>query len=211
MDAGANRLQAAQQIQVVRERQIGMQAVDHVDFGEWLARALAQLVEHLLERHQVRVGIARLEARKRAEQARRHADVGGFEAQIEVVVRQRAVAPLALAIGKPAQGVQIRRFKQPHAVVERQALTRIKFVGDAGKAGRGQSRTHAIILSRILCRLTDSPGGPREVGANPTRCRHCQRGVGVFSLLVRQRVIPATGCTAATGALGVLGRCKRQR
>ena len=136
MDAGADGFQAAQEIQVVAERQIGMQAVDHVNFRERLARALPQLVEHLFERHQVRVGIARLQARKRAEQARRHAHVGGFEPEIEVVVRQRAVAALALAIGKPAQGVQIRRFKQPHAVVQRQALTRIQFVSDAGKAGR---------------------------------------------------------------------------
>jgi hypothetical protein len=65
-----------------------------VDFGERLMGAAAQLVEILLELHRVRVGVAGLQSRKRAEQAARDANVRRLEAQIEVVVRQRADALL---------------------------------------------------------------------------------------------------------------------
>ena len=44
---GPDALEAAQQLRVVVERQIGMQAVDDVDFGERLVGALAQLVPRL--------------------------------------------------------------------------------------------------------------------------------------------------------------------
>ena len=43
MNARANRFQAAQQVRVVRERQIGMQAVDDVHFGERLIGAARSL------------------------------------------------------------------------------------------------------------------------------------------------------------------------
>ena len=51
---GPNAFEAAQHLRVVVERQIGMQAVDDVDFGERLVGALPQLVPRLLERHRVR-------------------------------------------------------------------------------------------------------------------------------------------------------------
>ena len=54
MDVRADPLEAAQQLRVVLERQIGMQPVDDVDFGQRLAGALAQLVPGLFERHRVR-------------------------------------------------------------------------------------------------------------------------------------------------------------
>src|SRR5258708_1777261 len=49
VDLRTDSLQAAQHIGVVRERQIGMQAVHDVDFGQRLAGTLPQLVPHLLE------------------------------------------------------------------------------------------------------------------------------------------------------------------
>ena len=73
-----------------------MQAVDDVDFGERLAGALPQLVPRLLERHRVRAGVAGPQPRERAEQAARDADVGRFEADVEVVVgRARRAASRA--------------------------------------------------------------------------------------------------------------------
>ena len=86
VDVGTDPLEAAQQLRVVVERQIGMQAVDDVDFGERLVAARAQLVPGLLERHRVGAGVAGLQPRERAEQAARHADVGRFEADVVVVV-----------------------------------------------------------------------------------------------------------------------------
>ena len=62
VDVGPDPLEAAQHVQVVVERQIGMQAVDDVDFGQRLMRPRAQLVPELFERHRVRPGIARAAA-----------------------------------------------------------------------------------------------------------------------------------------------------
>ena len=107
VDVGADALEAAQQLGVVVERQVGMQPVDDVDLGQRLVRALAQLVPRLLERHRVGAVVARLEAGERAEQAARDADVGRLEADVVVVEGARAVALLALAVREPADAQQI--------------------------------------------------------------------------------------------------------
>ena len=120
-----------------------MQAVDDVDFGQRLAGALAQLVPGLLERHRVRAGIARPQPRERAEEAARDADVGRFEADVEVVVRARAVPPLALAIGQPAERERVRTLEQPHAVLEREPDAGVELLGDIRRgrpAVRGTAR-----------------------------------------------------------------------
>ena len=114
-------LQPAQQIRVVAERQARVQAVDDVDFGERLVVARAQLVQHLLHRHRVGARLVRLQPRERTEEARRLADVGRLEPQVVIEVGAIAVPPLALAIGEPADGQQIGRVEQPHAVVEGRA------------------------------------------------------------------------------------------
>ena len=124
MNPGTDPFEAAQQLRVVVERQIGMQAVDDVDFGERLVGALPQLVPRLLERHRVGAGVAGLQPRERAEQTAGDADVGRFEPDVVVVVGARAVPLLALAIGEPADGEEIGRLEQPHAVLEVQTLAR---------------------------------------------------------------------------------------
>ena len=96
-----------------------MQAVDDVDFGQRLMRALPELVPHLLERHRVGAGVTRLQPRERAEQAARDAHVGRFQADVEVVEGAPAVPLLALAIGEPANGEEIRALEQPHAIAQR--------------------------------------------------------------------------------------------
>ncbi len=126
---GPDCLQAAQQVDVVVEGQIGVQAVDDVDFGEGLIGARAQLVEHLFERQRVGARVAGPEARERTEQAARHADVGGFEPEVEIVVGVIAVPLLALAIRQPPDRVQVRMREQPHAVVERQPFAGIELCG----------------------------------------------------------------------------------
>ena len=50
------------------------------------------------------------------------------------------MALLALAIGQPADGEQIRRLEQADAVVERQPLAGVELVGDVGEAGAPQTR-----------------------------------------------------------------------
>jgi hypothetical protein len=118
-----NSLKAAQQLRVVSERQIRIEAVDDVQFGKRLVGTASKLVPRLLERHRVGRGIRRLKARERAEQAARDADVGRLETQVVVEVGARAVALLALAVRQRSDGKQIGCVEQRHAVLEREALS----------------------------------------------------------------------------------------
>ena len=113
-----------------------MQSVDDVHLGERLPGTLPELTEDLLERHRVGAWIARLQAGKRTEQARRFADVGRFEPQVVIEVGARAVPPLALAVGEPADGEQVRSVEQADAVLERQACAAFQLVGNVGEIGR---------------------------------------------------------------------------
>jgi len=135
VNAGFDGLEAAQQVRVVTERQVGVQPVDDVDFGQWLVGSGTELGVDLLEGHRVRAGVTGPEPGERAEQARGFADVGRLEPQVVIEECARAVAPLALAIGEPAQREQVRRLEQAHAVVERQALARFDLSGDAVESG----------------------------------------------------------------------------
>jgi hypothetical protein len=107
-----------------------VQAVDDVDFGERLVGALAQLVPGLLERHGVRIGIARFQSSEGTEETARYADVRGFQADIEVVVGSRAVPFLALAIRQPSERQQVRTLEQTDTIVERQPDARFEFAID---------------------------------------------------------------------------------
>ncbi len=100
VNLGADAFEAPKHLEVVLERQVGMQAVDHVHLGERLIVAHAQLLPCVFERHRVGTRIARPQTRERAEQATSHTDVRRFDANVVVVVSQVAVAPLALAIGQ---------------------------------------------------------------------------------------------------------------
>ena len=113
-----------------------MQPVDDVNLGERLVGSRSQFLEHLIQRHRVGVRIAGLETRERAEEATRDADVRRLEPQIEVVERSAAMSLLALAIRQPADGVHIVTFEQTHAVLERQTLRGIDFVGDVCEPDR---------------------------------------------------------------------------
>src|SRR5207253_10835466 len=139
LDVRANLFESAQQLRVVVPRQIGMQPVDEMNFGERLVTPLAQLVPRLLERHRVRAAVARLEPRKGAEEATRDADVGRLQPDIEVVERAAAVPPLALAIGEPADREQVGTVKQAHAFVERQPDAGVELVSDISETGRAKT------------------------------------------------------------------------
>ena len=130
MNLGADPFEAAKQLEVVLERQIGMQAVDDVHFGERLIVPHAKLLPRVFERHRVRTRIARAQPRERAEQAARHADVRRFDADVVVVVGQIAVPALALAVGERRHLEQIGMLEQPHAVLERQPLAPLELAGN---------------------------------------------------------------------------------
>src|SRR3990172_503374 len=135
MDVWPDPLEAAQQLRVVVEREIGMEPVDDVDLGERLAGTLPQLVPRLIEGHRVGAGIARLEPRERTEETARHADVGRLETDVVVVKRAAAVPLFALAIGEPANGQQIRAVEQPPTVRQVEAFAALEFLRDISEAG----------------------------------------------------------------------------
>ena len=80
------------------------------------------------------LGVAGPQPRERTEQTARHADVRRFEPQVEVVVRDGAVTPLALAIGEPARP---RAGPDTRTAARRRrasAVRRLELVGDVGEA-----------------------------------------------------------------------------
>ncbi len=145
VDVRPDALETPQQIRVVTPRQVRMQSVDDVDFGQWLVRALAQLVPGLLERQRVRARVAWLQARKGAEETAGDADVGRFEPDVVVVERAAAVAPLALTIREPADRQEVGGFEEPDAVRELQPRSGRKLffdVEEPSSAEAGQGRHH---------------------------------------------------------------------
>ncbi len=140
----ADPFEAAQHVRVVLERQVRMQPVDDVDFGQGLMGTAAQLVPDLLERHRVRARITRLEPRERAEQAAGDTDVGRLEADVEVVVRARAVTTFALAVGEPAKRQQVGAGEQPDAVLEIEPHPASSRSAIRCEAEPLQSQTHAV-------------------------------------------------------------------
>ena len=122
-----------------------MEAVDYVDFRQWLLTAAPQLVPGLFERHCVRAGIAGFQPRERAEQAACNADIGRFDSNVVVEVRAPAVAALALSVGQPPDGQQIGRIEQTDAVDQVEPDASFKLVCDIQQAGGNQAGLHPII------------------------------------------------------------------
>ena len=135
-------LEASQELDVILERQVRVQTVDHVHFGERLMAALAHLVPGLFEAHRVGAGIPRLQPREGAEQAVGHANVRGLEAQVVVVVGVARVTLLALAIGEPANGQQVRTLKETNPIVEGEADIGVELVGEVKKAVSRKASAH---------------------------------------------------------------------
>ena len=131
--AGAALLEAAHQVEKIFERQIGMQAADHVKFRGAFAHALLGALPDFFEREGV--GAGRIgAAAEGAELAMRDADVGGIDVAIDVEVADVAVALLANVVGEPAEGQQVGRAVEREAVVGSQALAGQDLGGDGLKA-----------------------------------------------------------------------------
>ena len=146
MNARLDPFEATKEVGVVVERQIRVQAVDDVDFGERLMGALPQLVPSLLERHGVGAVVSRLQPGEGAEQAACDADVRRFEADVVVVEGARAVTLFALAIGEPADREKIRGLEELDAVAKIKALTLLDLLRDVDETGGGEAgRQHLVI------------------------------------------------------------------
>jgi hypothetical protein len=157
MNVGPDGFEAAQQIGVVAERQLRMEPVDDMDFGERFVHALPKLGKDLLERHRMRAGIVRTQARKRAEEARGLADVRGLEPQVVIEIRPTAMPPFAFAIRHPPDGQKVGRLKESQTVVQRQALAAFDLVGDVEEVGGRKTGTHVVLRSSFLVLSSSRP------------------------------------------------------
>src|SRR5262245_266091 len=142
MDVRADPLEPAEQLRVIVERQIGMKAVDNVDFGQWLMSANAQFVPGLLERHRIRTGITGFEPSERTKQAARDADVSRLEPDVVVVEGSPAVPLLAILIRKLTDRQEIGAVEQPAAVRQRQPFTGIELLCDVEEMSVCKPRAH---------------------------------------------------------------------
>src|SRR6185437_7655588 len=114
-------LQAANQVEIIIKREIGMQSADDVEFGGAFGDALRGALKDFLEGKCVSArGIGR--AAKRAEFAMRDADVCGIDVAVDVEKADVAMTLLADMIGEPAQGQEIVRFEEREAVFGGEAL-----------------------------------------------------------------------------------------
>ena len=166
VDVRADLLQAAQQIRVVAERQLRVEAVDDVDFGERLVRRAGAACRGPARRVIVCApGIARLQPRERAEQARRFADVGRLEPQVVIEVGARAVAALALAIGQPAERQQIGRVEQRTPSSNDSRSRRLDLLGDVAEPGAERCHWRCNVSSEL---------DPDHLRANRPRARAIQ-------------------------------------
>ena len=122
-----------QQIGIVAERQVRIQAVDDVDFGHARLVTLLDPLQGLFRAHRVGAGHALLQPRERAERAARFADVRRIEMQVAVVVGDVAVQPLAGHVGNLADGEQVGVRGEQHAVVEAEPHAGFHLVGNFAK------------------------------------------------------------------------------
>ncbi len=132
-------LQSTDEFQEIVERQIGMQAADDVEFGGAFADPLCRAFVNFFEREGVSPGSPGIAA-KRAKLAMGHADVGGIDVAINVVVGDIAMALFSNIVGEPTDGEKVGRAIQRHAIVEGQALAGEHLVRDGlqGSVSDGQ-------------------------------------------------------------------------
>src|SRR6185295_17991216 len=114
-------LESSHHVQKILERQIGMQAANHVKFGGAFAHTLFGALPDFLERVGVGAGGIRV-ASKSAELAMGNADVSGINVAIDIEVADVAVAPFANVIGEPAESEQVGRAVERDPVLKTEAL-----------------------------------------------------------------------------------------
>src|SRR5579862_233919 len=158
---GIARLQAAQHLEVVLPRQLGMDASDDVDLVQLLELRLGRVGENGVEIHLPRAfgPVLSVEA---AEVAVEHAHVRVVEVHVADVVADVAVLFLADVVRQAAQGEEVVRLEEADSVVEAEALAGEDFLFDIGQGG-----SHAGHFT--------GPGPPRQGGQGP------QQGIELHS------------------------------
>jgi hypothetical protein len=114
-------LQAADQVEVIFERQVGMKSADDVKLRGALGNTLRRPLINFIERICVRAWRIR-RAAKRAQLAVRHADVRRIDVPVDVEVADVAVLFFADVVRQPAHRQQVVRLIEREAVFGGQAF-----------------------------------------------------------------------------------------
>ena len=135
-------LQAANQIQVIVEGQIRVQATYDVKFGRAFADALGGALKHFIESPAKSIGTGRVRrAPKGAKLAMGHADVRRIDVAINVVVAEVAVTLFANVIRKPAQRQHVVGLEEGDALRHVETLASQHFGGDRIEAAVADLQT----------------------------------------------------------------------
>ena len=120
MNLGEALLQAAEQVGVVGEGKIGMEAAHDVKLGHRLAIPHGGVMIGLLQRH----GVATLAgfAGETAELAVNHADVGGVQVAVDVEIPDVPVPFFPDPVGQSPHRMQVRSPIESDSLFERQSL-----------------------------------------------------------------------------------------
>ena len=116
VDAGPGLLDGPQQVQVVRVRQLWVDARNHVDFFDGNIQMRPQLALHVGNAHCVRVRAALLGI-ERAELAAFVADIGVVDVLVADIIRLVPAHPLPHNVRQSADGVQVGGLIKLKAVI----------------------------------------------------------------------------------------------
>ena len=143
---GENFLDALDHLEIVVERQIGMEAAHHVELGAAPAQRFRHL-EDFLQRIRIGVLLAFLLA-ERAELARlpQHADVRIVDVAVHVVIGAIPVEALAHDVRQIADGVHVFGLIQTHAFFKGKAQTRFDFFQDIAQRASLDARAHEVAV-----------------------------------------------------------------
>ena len=154
MDLGETLLQATQQVGVVGEGEVGVQAAHDVKLGHRVAVPHGGVMIGLLQGH----GVAALAglAGETAELAVHHADIGGIQVPVDVEITDVPVPFLPDPIGQSPHGMQVRSPIESDSLLEGQSLPGEHLVADPCKLG-----THPTSIQH--------EGPPSRTGILPSR------------------------------------------
>ena len=151
VDLGILVLDPADEVDVIVERQLVVQAADDVQLGRPPVVGRLGPLEDLGAVHDVGALVVEV-GPEGAEVALVDADVGRVDVRVDVVVAEVAVVPLADQVGHRADREQVVRRLQRQAVLEAQPLPRLDLLPDRRQPTR-LGRHRAPTLSRLAAPL----------------------------------------------------------
>src|SRR5579864_953108 len=114
-------LQPRAKIEEILERQVGMQSAHNVEFRHSFGVTRSRCLVSLFQRHRIRARSILLPA-KRAQSARRHANVRRIDMPVDVEISLVAVHPFAHRVRHPTDGKDVSGPIKSQRIIGVQAL-----------------------------------------------------------------------------------------